>query len=349
MKKMNEIWENNFSELDKKSYVENVLFKKINYDLSIIVPVFNAEKYLTKCLESIVNQSTNYSYEVILIDDGSKDNSSAICMNYEKKYEFINYYFQENKGASAARNYGVLLSKGKYISFVDSDDYISNSFVEIMLNEILNKKGDFIKCGYNEFDSHTNKIVKKVYLKNKEYSGNESYTRNLKGHACMCVFDRKILEKIKFPEGYWFEDIIVKFLLFPQCKKIITISDPLYYYRVNISSTSNNMMSKRNVKCISQLYLIIDCTISYKKLIDKYDNCFYKNLFYESFSMLWLRTRYLDKNIRKDIFYELCNFYTNIFINEKNCQKFMLKNYILRNKRFVFWEVVSIINYIFVR
>lgn len=346
---LEKLWFNELPEKVKTSFSNNIEFKKTIFDLSIIVPVYNTEAYLEKCLESIIKQKTDFKYEVILVNDGSIDCSEDICKKYCDKYENFIYIRQENKGASAARNNGIKNSRGKYICFIDSDDYISLNFVEIMMNEIISKSADFVKCGYYEFDSATNKIIKKVLLKNKTYNGNNSYKRDLKGHACMCIIDKKILKNVKFPEGYWFEDIIIKFLLFPQCTKILTVKAPLYYYRVNINSTSNNKSSKKNYKCLSQFYLIEDCVNCYEKLSLDYNKCFFENFYNESFAMLWLRTKNLEKEVVKIIFDGFCDYYTAKIIKTRKNNNYLIRNYILKNRKIKLWKIFSVINYIVIR
>ena len=99
--------------------------------ISIIIPIYNVEKYMEKCLNSVVNQTYN-NIEIILIDDGSKDKSREICDNYAKKDNRIKVVHKENNGVSSARNTGIDMSKGKYITFIDSDDYIDTDYIETL-------------------------------------------------------------------------------------------------------------------------------------------------------------------------------------------------------------------------
>ena len=122
--------------LFKESDIQNLEVDQ-NIDLSIIVPVYNAENFLRKCMDSIVGQKTKYNFEVIAVNDGSNDNSLDILREYEEKYNFFRVITQENGGSAKARNNGINNSKGKYLSFVDSDDFIEESFVEIMVNRAI--------------------------------------------------------------------------------------------------------------------------------------------------------------------------------------------------------------------
>ena len=115
-------------ELFSTKNIQNLEIDK-NIDLSIIVPVYNAEKFLKKCMDSIVEQETKYHFEVIAVNDGSTDKSIEILNDYKEKYDFIKVINQENGGAAKARNNGINNARGKYISFIDSDDFIDKSFV----------------------------------------------------------------------------------------------------------------------------------------------------------------------------------------------------------------------------
>ncbi len=133
----------------------------LKLDLSIIVPVYNSEKYLSTCLDSIVNQKTKFNYEVVCINDGSKDNSINILEDYQKKYNFIKIISQENGGISSARNTGINNASGKYFGFIDNDDKISENYVESLMNRAYEKNADIVKCNFINFDGENRKLIRK--------------------------------------------------------------------------------------------------------------------------------------------------------------------------------------------
>lgn len=134
-----------------------------NIIISIVIPVYNVEKYLDECLGSIIkNYHTNV--EVILVDDGSTDKSGSLCDKYDKKYEFISVIHKKNGGLSSARNVGIEKAKGKYIWFVDSDDYISNDSISNILEE-AKKDGDLIIGNYLVFYPNGKKRFIKILIK----------------------------------------------------------------------------------------------------------------------------------------------------------------------------------------
>ena len=116
--------------------------------VSIIIPVYNTEKYLSKCLESVINQ-TYKNLEIILINDGSTDKSKEICESFAKKDKRIQILNKENSGVSSARNHGMRLAKGQYIAFIDGDDYAEENYIEELLKNLKQTESDCVLCGYN--------------------------------------------------------------------------------------------------------------------------------------------------------------------------------------------------------
>lgn len=133
----------------------------MNVLVSIIIPIYNVEKYLAECLQSIINQ-TYSNIEIILVNDGSTDNSEKICLNYIKLDKRIKYYYKKNGGLSSSRNYGLTKSHGSYICFIDSDDFIDNNYVEKLLLFTIKNNCEITICSETCFDDFQNK---RNYLK----------------------------------------------------------------------------------------------------------------------------------------------------------------------------------------
>jgi glycosyltransferase involved in cell wall biosynthesis len=167
--------------------------------ISIIVPVYNTEKYLKKCLDSLVNQSLK-DIEIIIINDGSTDNSQNIIDEYKNKYpKLIKSYIKENGGLSDARNFGLAKAKGEYIGFVDSDDYVDYKLFELLNNEIKKEKDiDIIRFqGYhvdNNYKIISNINSSKFDLFSGEQAFMELYKSNLMEPACFYIYRKKILD-----------------------------------------------------------------------------------------------------------------------------------------------------------
>lgn len=228
----------NFSNQDKRELI------------SIIVPVYNIEKYLDKCIDSIVNQ-TYQNLEIILIDDGSTDNSWKKCDEWAEKDKRIKVIHKENGGVSSARNVGLEIAKGKYIGFVDSDDYIEKSMYEIMYKEIKKSNIDLVICDYQRV-SFENKAENDLV---SEYSVEVfDKLRMLQnfypyfGVVWSCLFVKEKLENIKFDEDmYVGEDLKFDCSYILRCQKGIFVKGKLYDYRLRNDSVTriNDSKEKR--------------------------------------------------------------------------------------------------------
>ena len=231
---------------------------KNNYLVSIIVPVYNTEKYLKKCLDSIINQ-TYSNIEIILIDDGSTDNSPKICDEYKSRNNNIKVIHQTNSGVSTARNVGLDAAIGEYVGFIDSDDYIDNNMVEKIMKEIIYDNLDIAIC--NLYIENENNIEMKelnytdCFIERNRYPF-EMYTNtSIEGFACNKIYKRSIIEKygIRFKEGcVVLEDDLFNYQIFHHNKKlkIKYINDKFYHY-VQLNTGARN--SSFNLKKLSYL------------------------------------------------------------------------------------------------
>ena len=295
-------------ELFSKKDIQNLETDE-NIDMSIVVPVYNAEKFLKKCMDSIVEQETKYHFEVIAVNDGSKDKSIDILNDYEDKYDFVKVINQENGGAAKARNNGINHARGRYISFIDSDDFIDKSFVEIMLERAFKNDLDIAMCSYYEYDFESEKILcekrrKEILIKGK--LGDEIL--KLKGYNCMKIFKRELWNEIRQPEGFWYEDCMMRIILMRMCSSFEYIDVPLYYYTVHKSSISRNKANKRNLKTLDHLFLLQELLrLSESLNLSNDRETLYKIIVYELGPVLWLRTRELSEENKKCAFVIACD------------------------------------------
>ena len=207
--------------------------------VSVIVPVYNVEKYLDKCLDSLVNQTLE-DIEIIVVNDGTKDNSQSIIDKYKKKYsKKIKSYIKENGGLSSARNYGLKYAKGNYIAFVDSDDYVDLKMFERMYSEAKNNKFDIVVCDtINVYEE------KEVYIKsNLGYSNNDINNYIISPPmACSRIYSKKIFEKNKFKEGIFYEDLELTPSFALYTNRIGFLKEGLYFY---LQRTGSIMKQKK--------------------------------------------------------------------------------------------------------
>ncbi|MBR1443324.1 MAG: glycosyltransferase family 2 protein [Firmicutes bacterium] len=221
--------------------------------VSIIVPVYNVEKYISRCIESLISQ-TYKNIEIILVDDGTQDKSGEICEKYAKKDKRIVVYHKENGGLSDARNYGIEKSNGEYLSFVDSDDYVDFDYIEFLYNLI--KKGYKLSlCSLCIVYTSNNRICKKGNGKEIIVSGKNCikmmcYHDEIDTSAYAKLYHKSLFENVKYPKGKLFEDIGTSYLLFDQCEKIICSFVPKYYYVIRDNSIVTSKFSEKKLDFI---------------------------------------------------------------------------------------------------
>lgn len=210
--------------------------------LSIIIPVYGVEKYISQCLESVINQ-TYKNIEVIIINDGTKDNSAAIAREYVKRDNRVKVYDFENEGLSVARNRGLDLANGELIAFLDSDDWIAHDMYEILVNRLIASNADMVKCGFCETDGKVHNNVTFEY--DFETSGFTNYFQGVLWTVVWnAVYKRELALKVRFPKNVVNEDNYASGMYIKHSNKITVISNILHYYRINTSGISKNSGGK---------------------------------------------------------------------------------------------------------
>lgn len=227
--------------------------------VSIVVPVYKVEKYLNKCIESILNQTYKY-IEIILVDDGSPDSCPEICDYYDKKDKRIKVIHQENHGLAAARNVGMTYAKGKYITFIDSDDYVGIHYVESLYNAIVFSDADMSICDYIKVEDDCGKEAKNatyIVLDNVECL-KDIYQPTWHGMEFVAwgkLYNIQLFKKnnICYPEGKIHEDAFVTYKLIYNAKKIVFTKEILYFYRQRENSIMTSHFSLKRLDKIEAL------------------------------------------------------------------------------------------------
>lgn len=221
--------------------------------LSIIMPVYNTEKYIDRAIKSILNQKIDF--ELIIIDDGSSDNSYDVCKKYSLNNENIKLYHQSNSGQSVARNKGISLATGKYITFVDSDDWIASGIYLYGLRKLREYKADVFDFNCKKVSTNEQSNVKEnkdekvmIYEDDKileEYLKKGLCENNCPFSICRKIFKIELFKDVKFPEGKINEDIITVYKVLQNTKKMICTNQVGYYYfQTDNSTTRNGLKSK---------------------------------------------------------------------------------------------------------
>ncbi len=224
--------------------------------ISVIVPIFNVEDVLNRCIESIVTQ-TYKNIEIILVDDGSSDNSGAICDEWEKKDRRITVIHKNNGGAASARNYGLEIAKGEYIGFVDSDDYIAADMYELLLAD-MESDIDVACCGTVTLYPDRMKLrpvlydnaPRKMVFTNQEAVKELLLLKYLSFSPCDKLFRRELFNSIRFPVGKVCEDLPVIYECVKNSQKIVNIGQVKYFYCYRKNSVSRKKFSRERISYI---------------------------------------------------------------------------------------------------
>lgn len=257
--------------------------------ISLVVPVYNVEKYLRRFLDSVINQ-TYQEFELILVDDGSTDNSYSICKEYAEKYKNIILINKTNGGQGSARNLGIKKASGEWIMFADSDDYLHTRMLEIMVNT---PDADVIMCDFADvIDSEPCRGSEAIERKMQRITGEEACIelcskKEIDYLVCWGkLIKRIVLAGVEFPEDKYREDEFFAHRLFSRVKSVVKIDAKLYYYVHRVNSTMTNTNIKMNIDCLKALeervgYLkdIDECVISTKKRYKDEAILGFKNLY----------------------------------------------------------------------
>ncbi|MBQ3041417.1 MAG: glycosyltransferase [Clostridia bacterium] len=217
--------------------------------ISIIVPVYKTEKYLDKCIESILNQ-TFKDFELILVDDGSPDNCGKICDEWAKKDDRIVVIHKENGGVSSARNTALNNIKGEYVGFVDSDDTIEPTMYEKLYNNLIDSNAQISVCDF-KFITPSGVQENKSEIKTEIYDSSVALEVVLKGkpfagHLCNKLFKAELFENVRLDEDiYIFEDMLAVLRILFNPIKIVYFSEPLYNYYLHENSAFHSKLTER--------------------------------------------------------------------------------------------------------
>lgn len=308
--------------------------------LSVIVPVYNVEKYLSKCLDSLINQTLK-DIEIILVNDGSPDNSQSIIDEYKKKDKRIKSIIKENGGQGSARNLGLTKAKGEYISYIDSDDWIDSNMLEEMYNCAKEKDLDIVICGYNNiFGDRIEEVLVPDNLINDTLSNKNSKIFNIIS-PCSKIYKREYLlnSKVLFEENkVWYEDFAYSVKLLATTSKIGIVNKAMYNYLIRPNSTMNNTKILKNL----DILLAVDDIVAYmkgKKIYKEY----YDEVEYMAIENILISTitRIIrvngNKKTKKEVIDKL-NQYMNDNFKDFKHNKYL--SYLTRNRKIIYYLIL---------
>lgn len=289
--------------------------------VSIIVPIYNSEKYLINCLDSLVNQTLD-NIEIILINDGSTDSSLDIIKRYAKKYSNIVYFDRKNEGIGVSRNFGIEKSKGKYIAFVDSDDYVSINFAKNMYDFCEENNLDVAVCDYYKVNEG-NKNIEEIFdfgITNVQKSKDLILKVNYSPWNKLYKKDMLIKNNITFPTNLKYEDMPFVFKSLISSKNIGKFNEPLNYYIIH-NNSETTIMDKR----VYDIFEILKMINSYYDGHDKYLE--YLNI--RTIFIYTIQQRYQkNRKLRNDFINKAFIYLNETFPNWKKSYYFKERNII---------------------
>ena len=299
-------------------------------DVSIIVPVYNAEKTIERCLDSILKQITTFKYEIIVIDDGSKDNSLKKIEEYKR---FVKIIKETNGGPGKARNIGIKEAKANFLLFVDSDDYVANNFVDTFLKVQKKTNADMVICNFIRDIKGT--LVKENKGEYKEYTKDFNDILMMEFHSCNKLIRKSIALNNLYPENMVFEDVVAISNMIVECKKIVKIEDYLYYYVTTPFSITRELNENKLENHIKAYTLMKD------KLLKYGYKDFYEYIGIEIYLIdvfiKYIKMNKLEKakKIRQEFISLNKNWYSNKYIQTMSLKKRIFLYFIKRNWLFL--------------
>lgn len=302
--------------------------------VSIIIPAYNAEKYIERCLNSILNQTYN-NLEIFVINDGSTDNTEIICNKIAKKDKRLIIETKINEGVSKARNYALKKVSGDYILFVDSDDWLENNMVEKMIKSSQENHSDIVFCEYNNYYEDSKKI-ERVYL--NKYNYNDCLNlisdpkTNFGGVPWNKLLKSKLVTKSYNENVHFFENLLFFLENLSDKTSFSVINEPLYNYSINdTSALHSKKYSIKKVSALDALEIIIPITpienIDFHKML--YINSYYENLYH-------LKKEKINNISLKKYYPNVCNFFNDIMKCNNISLKQKIKLFILHRLNFIY-------------
>ena len=318
------------------------------YKVSVIVPVYGVEKYIDKCLDSLVKQSLK-EIEVIVVNDGTKDNSQKIIDKYAKKYpDKIKSYIKENGGQGSARNYGLKKATGEYIGYVDSDDFIEKDMYKKLYNKAKENDYDIVVCGnYNVSEDYQNKIID-TFINNYNTDLENIFFGKMAVWNKIYKRDILVKNKLDFKEKVWYEDLAFTLKTIMNSNTFAFINEPLYDYLIREGSVMNNSNAKRNLEIIDAFDDILSYIRHNKKeeYLNKIEFLAIDHIYISA--IVRILKADADKKVKQETIDKLISYMNKEFPNYRN------NNYIntLSKNRKIIYKLINLkmyglINFIF--
>jgi len=307
-----------------------------NYDLiTVVVPVYNVKNFLEKCVDSIIDQ-TYKNIEILLIDDGSSDGSESICDEYAINDSRVRSFHKQNGGLADARNYGIDRAQGKYITFVDSDDWIDQDFLELLYNSINDKNAEISVCDFR-FCYDGQSIPDRNWINStSEVLDTESalntmiYANKFASHATNKMYLSSLFKDIRFPKGKYYEDLFTIYKIVARAHKVVYINAPKYNYCIRMNSISTSTFSLHHMDYIEASQNIVNFCI------DKHPKCQRSAYFNYQRNVMQTIDKYLisrsqSKELESELYNDLDKYYVRYECSNSFERKYYIKKILLKH------------------
>ncbi len=316
-------------------------------DLSVVIPIYNYADLIGENISSILNQDTQYKYEVILVDDGSTDGAQDIVREFAGKDPRVKAIFQKNQGIAGARNTGVNEANGRYLMFIDCDDVVEPDLVQTLMNAAYEQDADIAMCGHNLVKERDGKIIQAIPNIYPEYNlkkyDKDAKILNYAGLPWCKVYKRELWNNVRFLPGYWYEDTIIHALLFTQCKKFVYVPKVCYQYRWYENNFSHTQENHKNPKCIDRYWMLVHILAQCRILNLDHGVRFYTMLIKHLSAYYYPTISGMDNDVIESMFVLACDLYDEYYDNKTYKLPYVLRKTekALQTRNLELWKLCS--------
>jgi glycosyltransferase involved in cell wall biosynthesis len=307
--------------------------------LSVIIPAYKAADYLAVCLDNIFNQNLSFPFEVIMVNDGSPDNTDEAVKPYLKNKNF-RYIKQANRGAASARNTGLEQARGKYVSFADADDAVLSNAFSIMVETAEKAQADIVVGGW-KCCNEAGRMLDEYKMAECIYSGdNIIECKDIPGVPWGKLYKRELFKSIRFPKNYRsFEDTNIRFLIFREAKKIVSIPNFVYLWKKSQDGITDK--AKNSPSALQTYWIIEDMLADNDRLSLPEDEMFYVILLSQLSYINYNRLKGIDEKVTKTVFAASCALYEKYSEKCPNTLPYSLKiaHRSLQDRDFGLWKL----------
>lgn len=275
------------------------------HDLTVIVPAYNAEKYLADCLDSVLEQRTQHSVRVVVVDDGSTDRTPRLLEAYSRRPD-VTVITQRNGGLSAARNAALARLRGRYVMFLDADDRLLPGAVDALMDKALALNADIVEGGMERFDDGG-----RMWMCGEPVARDNVSAAFLSGYACGKVYKSQLFADVQFPVGYWFEDTLGPYVVYPRALRRAVVSAVVYAYRDNPAGISHR--SHGNPRVLDALWVTRRMLADSRSLGIRHDTAFLDMVLTDLRNTYCRVTSLRSRHVSRDLFVALCGLLREYF------------------------------------